>query len=233
MQTCTGFPKAHKSMRSFTETFCFQTTKAESVLGCPVLFVMGAAGNQVPKKKANYLELDENQRFCTVNLKEEGYRILDELSQALSDAICATAQFPSSVMSHILRFGQTSFYAEGQISYSKELPQPPVQRFNYVPTQGEDIPVWYIQLGDAVLLGVKPEVVTPVFLKIRSHSPFIHTLLATLVNGGQGYIAGDIDYDRYTYPGLKTPFYRGTDRVFIREVIQCLDNLIAAPEELC
>ena len=165
--------------------------------------------------------------------EEEGYRILDELSQALSDAICATAQFPSSVMSHILRFGQTSFYAEGQISYSKELPQPPVQRFNYVPTQGEDIPVWYIQLGDAVLLGVKPEVVTPVFLKIRSQSPFIHTLLATLVNGGQGYIAGDIDYDRYTYPGLKTPFYRGTDRVFIREVIQCLDNLIAAPEELC
>lgn len=201
--------------------------KAEKVLGCPVLFVMGAAGEQVPKKKANYLELDENRRFCTVNLAEEGYAILESLSEELADAVCSTAQVPGSAMptNRQLLFGSFAFHADGQVSYSNSLPEPPVLYFDYVPAPGEDIPVWYLQIGDAVLLGVKPEIMTPTFDEIKAVSPFSHTLIATLVNGGQGYIARDTDYERFTYPGLKTPFRRGTDKTFVAKIAHCLQSL--------
>lgn len=210
-------------------------TKAEAQLGCPVLFVMGAAGEQVPRKKANYLELDEDRRFYPVNLAEEGYAILEELSNELAEAVCAAANDGRALQEFdpLLRFGQFAFHADGQVSYSNDLPQPPVLHFDYVPTPGEDIPVWYVQLGQAVMLGVKPEITTPIFDEIRSVSPFPCTMLASLVNGGQGYIATDWDYDRYTYPGLKTPFRRGTDRVFIREAGRCLRALGGKQEEPC
>lgn len=208
-------------------------TKAEDRLGCPVLFVMGAAGEQVPRKKANYLELDENRRFYPVNLAEEGYTILEDLSEELANAVCAAARSGNAPQdpSPVLRFGQFAFHADGQVSYSNALPEPPVLHFDYVPTPGEDIPVWYMQLGKAVMLGVKPEITTPIFEQIQKASPFPCTMLATLVNGGQGYIATDWDYNCYTYPGLKTPFRRGTDRVFIQEVNRCLQAI--GTEELC
>lgn len=201
--------------------------KAEERMGCPVLFVMGAAGEQVPKKKANYLELDQNRRFYTVNLAEEGYAILEELSGELADAVCAAAE--EKVLEREcdarLQFGNFAFHGDGQISYSNELPAPPVLHFDYLPSPGEEIPVWYIRIGKAVMLGVKPEIMTPTFDEMKRSSPFAYTMMATLVNGGQGYIARDWDYDRYTYPGLKTPFRRGTDQVFLREVIRCLHSI--------
>lgn len=208
--------------------------KAETRLGCPVLFVMGAAGDQVPKKKAHYLELDENRRFYPVNLAEEGYAILEELSEELADAICGIAgQGAEPVSSPLLRFGQIAFHADGQVSYPNTLPQPPVLSYAYPQTAGEDIPVWYLQLGNAVMLGVKPEITTPIFDRIKQDSPFPHTLLASLVNGGQGYIATDLDYRRCTYPGLKTPFRRGTDRVFVQEVKGCLQALSESRGKEC
>lgn len=201
--------------------------KAEKVLGCPVLFVMGAAGEQVPKRKANYLELDENRRFYTVNLAEAGYSILEELSDELADAICTTAQTESidQASDVPLLFGHFSFHGDGQISYANSLPQPPVLHYDYLPATGEEIPVWYLQIGKAVMLGVKPEIMTPTFDEIKANSPFPCTMMATLVNGGQGYIARDLDYERFTYPGLKTPFRRGTDRVFLEKVNQRLQTL--------
>lgn len=202
-------------------------TKAEDMLGCPVLFVMGAAGEQVPKQKANYLALDENRRFYTVNLAEEGYEILEELSDVLANSICTTAQSGSvsQLDSAVLRFGHFSFHGDGQIPYANTLPQPPVLHFDYLPAAGEEIPMWYLQIGNAVMLGVKPEIMTPTFDKIKANSPFPCTMMATLVNGGQGYIARDWDYEHFTYPGLKTPFRKGTDRIFEEKVSLCLRSL--------
>jgi len=81
----------------------------------------------------------------------------------------------------------------------------------------ELLTLWGICVGECALLGVKSEVTTPTFRALQSESPFPETLLATLVNGGQGYIATDFDYDNFTYPGLKSPFYRGTDRIFLEK----------------
>jgi hypothetical protein len=201
--------------------------KAEAKLGCPVLFVMGAAGDQVPRYKGNYLDLDENGHFYTVNLAENTYKLLDELSDELSCGICSIVNKeglePES--SPTLRFCEFSVPAKGQVSYPKELPEPPVLSYDYPDAPGEDIPVWYMRLGKAVLMGVKPEIVTPTFTKIKEESPYPYTMIAALVNGGQGYIATDWDYEHYTYPGLKTPFRRGTEPVFINEVHEQLQKL--------
>ena len=192
--------------------------KAEAKLGCPVLFLMGAAGDQVPCKKGNYLELDSQGHFQTVNLAEQSWQILDSLSDALCDSLCQTVNCPSAQpLNGKLRFAQVTFPCPGQVSYSKSLPEPPVQNYHYWASAYEFLTLWGICVGKCALLGVKPEVTTPTFRSLQSESPFPITLLATLVNGGQGYIAADFDYDHFTYPGLKSPFFRGTDRIFLKK----------------
>ncbi|MGN1027180.1 MAG: hypothetical protein ACI4P4_12345 [Faecousia sp.] len=205
--------------------------KAEARMDCPVLFVMGAAGEQVPRQKANYLALDENRHFYSVNLAEAGYSILEALSDELADAICDADTVRE--LTPELSFDHFAFHADGQVSYPKTLPEPPVLHYDYIRTPGEDIPVWSIRIGSLVMLGVKPEIVTPVFDELRAASPFAHTLMATLVNGGQGYIAADTDYERFTYPGLKTPFFRGTDRVFLEQTEAFLKKLWEGAKRPC
>lgn len=201
-------------------------TKAEARLGCPVLFVMGAAGEQVPRQKAAYLELDSNRHFYPVNLQEEGYPILEELSDELCDAIENAWRTPGTAVSApTLRFSQSAFWAKGQQPYPKSLPEPPVRSYTYPPAPDEEISIWYLQLGSVVMLGLKPEIATPTFRAIQDFSPYPHTWMATLVNGGQGYIAIDSDYERFTYPGLKTPFRQGTDQLFLQEVRKNLTAL--------
>lgn len=210
-------------------------SKAEKELGCPVLFVMGAAGEQVPREKASYLALDRKGRFYPVNRREEGYRILETLSDELARCICDIAYTAGVAQpeNSPLRFMHRSFYADGQIPYDNALPSPPVLQFTHAPCAGEEIPIWALQIGTAVMLGVKPEVTTPIFEQIKAVSPFSHTLMATLVNGGQGYIATDWDYDRFTYPALKTPFRRGTDKIFIQkstELLQAMTSIQGVSE---
>ncbi len=192
--------------------------KAEARLGCPVLFLMSAAGDQVPCKKGNYLELDSRGHFQAINLAEQSWQILDFLSNMLCDSLCQTVNCSSArPLNGKLRFAQVTFPCPGQVSYPRNLPEPPVQHYHYLKSADELLTLWGICVGECALLGVKSEVTTPTFRALQSESPFPETLLATLVNGGQGYIATDFDYDNFTYPGLKSPFYRGTDRIFLEK----------------
>ncbi len=179
---------------------------------------MGAAGDQVPCEKGNYLELNLKGHFQAVNLAEESWHVLKSLSDALCESICQTVKSSSGQpLTGSLQFAQVTFPCPGQVSYPKDLPEPPVQDYTYPRMADEFLTIWSICVGECTILGVKPEVTTPVFRKLQSESPFPVTLLATLVNGGQGYIATDFDYDHFTYPGLKSPFFRGTDRIFLEK----------------
>ena len=206
------------------------SVKAEQALGCPVLFLMGAAGDQVPKQKASYLELDGQGRFCPVELRERGYGILETLSDTLAgDILAAAASAPADADGQALRFCTASVACRGQKTYSKALPAPPVLKYRYEPGEAQKLDLWAIRIGEAALLGVKPEITTPVFAALKSSSPFSHTLLATLVNGGQGYIATDFDYEHFTYPGLNSPFQPGTDQIFVQQAQELLNRLCGSP----
>ena len=193
--------------------------KAEETLGCPVLFVMGAAGDQVPRRKAHYLSLDGNRRFKPVDLREEGYAALESLSDELALSIRTAFDAANQPMDDpSLAFDHDILLCAGKKPYPKTLPKPPVLQYDYEPDQDQTLDIWRIRMGESVLLGVKPEVTTPIFHSLEGQCPVPHLLMATLVNGGQGYIATDWDYERFTYPGLNTPFQPGTDSAFIARV---------------
>ena len=200
--------------------------RAEAALGCPVLFVMGAAGDQVPRQKAAYLALDENRHFRKVELREAGYEMLEALSGELAEALlaCAERATPAEA-APLLRYDHRVLVLPAKKPYPKSLPEPPVLHYDYEPADPETLDIWALALGDAALIGVKPEITTPTFAALKARSPFPHTLLAALVNGGQDYIATDWDLEHRTYPGLHTPFQSGADRAFTEAALEMLKAL--------
>ena len=201
--------------------------KAQERLGCPVLFVMGAAGDQVPRMKGNHLALDRDRRFVPVNLAEASYEMLEELSEELFRSILDASQKAVAVSApRELSFLHRSLLCPGKLPYPKTLPAPPVKSYTYEETLPQALDIWTISVAGCVIIGVRPEIPTPIFAGIRRKHADRPLMMATLVNGGQGYIATDWDLDHFTYPGLNTPFRRGTDTLFADAVNDLLAETV-------
>lgn len=201
-------------------------TRAEEATGAVTIFVMGAAGDQVPKIKGNYLTLNSEGKFVTVNLYEKAYDGLSLLGNTLGDDVislvngteCTDEEPELAVM-------ESSLAVNCKKPYPKTLPEPPVLTYEYEPCGEGEITLYSMRIGEAAFMALKSEVTTPIFTEIKRNSPFKHNLMATLANGGQGYIATDSDYERFTYPGLHTDFVKGTDRQFTSFVTEELTKL--------
>lgn len=199
--------------------------KAEAALHCPVLFVMGAAGDQVPRQKGSHLVLDSEKRFVSVNHGEAAYEMLDKLSDELAESILiASDRSRGQTFTPRLSFLHDAVSCPAKKPYPKTLPPPPVQRYVYENDGEQVLEIWMISFGEIVIIGVRPEIPTPIFASLRKRASSPKLMLATLVNGGQGYIATDTDLARFTYPGLNSPFRSGADELFVQTAASMLQD---------
>ena len=66
-----------------------------------------------------------------------------------------------------------------------------------------------LTVGGLAILGVKPELTAVTAAHILAGSPYRHTLVATMVNGGAKYMADRSAYDRCMYEAINSPFMPG------------------------
>ncbi len=189
----------------------------EEKLDTVAIFLMSAAGDQVPREKSAYLALDEEGHFREVNLAEQGFEICERLGCELGeDVLAAVAAAKEEEADPVLKGVTAVINLPGQQTYPSELPAPPVLSWDYPSAPDETLEMGVFVIGQTALLALKSEVTTPIFTEIRKNSPFAHTMMGTLINGGQGYIGTDLDFERFSYPALHSPFAKGADRAFIR-----------------
>ncbi len=191
------------------------------------IFLMSGAGDQVPREKSNYLALDAEGHFKEVNLAEQGYDMRCRLGKELGADVLKTVEAAEEEEDVTLAARTEKLILAGQESYPGTLPPPPVLSYAYPSAPDEVLELSLFRIGQTALIGCKSEITTPIFAKIREQSPFAHTMMGTLLNGGQGYVATDWDYDRFTYPALHSPFARGADGKFIPFVKKTLEKLKA------
>ena len=199
--------------------------RIEEALGAVCLFFMGAAGDQVPRKKGKYLKPDENGVFYEIDSGERGYDFIEELGgQLASDVLDAVSKMPPGDENVTVAVTDSIIRVPGQVRYQNSMPRPPVKFYDFPPAEEQEILIKLLTINDCAILGVKPEIMTPTNLEIKSRSPFKYTLLISMVNGGQDYIPTDIDYDRFEYPALHATVARGTDRLFVDGIERLLKH---------
>ena len=101
----------------------------------------------------------------------------------------------------------------------------PVKKMEYVPEEERKVQVEVIKLGDLAFVGVKPELNCITAAAIRYCSPFRHTLVCTMVNGAQKYMADRESYDRFTYEAMNSPFGKGAAEILTRQALGLLESM--------
>lgn len=179
----------------------------ERELGCPVLFVTGAAGDQAPRQKAVGLEMTADGAMRTTNLQDEAIPVCEalaaELAQAVREAMAGAQP----------RCAQPLVWQERRVILPAKRIERDLHRLHptripcYKPAGETEQPVTLLQLGDVRLIGVRPELSCRTAMEICGEHP--DALVVTLWNGGAKYLPEAEAYDRITYEAQNSPFGRG------------------------
>jgi len=185
-------------------------------------FVMGTCVDQWPILVTNRYVLNRDGSTSRVDIHEAGFILLDLLGERLgaetveaSEGIKANAQPTVEVWRRTLK-------VPSQVSTHGAQTTGPVLSYTYQPGPQIDLRVVLMRIGDIVIVGLQPELASSIGAQIREHSPFAHTIVVTMVEGGARFMADTQSYERFTYEARDSQYARGAAEL----TISGFDNLL-------
>lgn len=198
-------------------------TILEEQLGAPVLFAMSAAGDQVPLEQAWYDVVEDDGTVRKIdNGVQAGLEIVDRLGRRMAQDIAPTISAISCDQS-----APDIRLADGGIEW------PGKGRGKMVPTKTPDyaekgterVGAEVMVIGDVALIGVKPELCAATEAQLQAASPFAHTLVVSMVNGGQKYMPDQKSYDNITWEAQSAPLMPGAAEAWVEMATGLLNKL--------
>lgn len=189
------------------------------------LFLCGAAGDQAPRQKASTNLLQADGSLLPVERKETGISIKnalgDELGAAVLDARKEAALLSSDV--HIAAMNRIFSVPAKVMPDRREVTVRKLPNYQENGTIQSNVEV--LRIGGLALVGVKPELSASIGAAIRKESPFVLTMVATMVNGGAKYMADQEGFEHITYAAQNSPFGRGAAEVLREQALSALNDM--------
>lgn len=160
--------------------------------GCTAIFLTGAAGDQAP---------------ATDNL--------GALATGLASAVTRSLAQAAPLSSGTIEAEELVLNLPGQ-ERADFATLAPTRSYRYMPAPPVPTTLSLLRLGPTTLVGVLPELDSSLGSRVRALAP--HTMLATLVNGGQKYLPGGASYDHIAYEAMNSAFAQGADRVLLSAI---------------
>jgi len=193
----------------------------ERDLGCPVLFLIGAAGDQAPREKAVGFVWERGEMVRT----DLGEAILPSLDAMAGEMISAAMEACAAAK---VMDADTLLTAEAMVILPAKQMERDLRKLRptrippYVPDGKDTQPVTLLQIGDVRLIGVKPELNCITASEISGGDPTIRVV--TLWNGGAKYMADEASCERITYESQNSPFMPGAAEKLVRTAKDMLKN---------
>lgn len=195
----------------------------EEQLGAPVLFAMSASGDQVPVEQAWYDVVNEDGTVTKIDVGVQaglemadrlGRRMAAELAPALENIVCDQT-------SPVIALDQGGIEWMGKERNKMQ----PTKHAEYVPKKMERVDVLTMAIGDLAFVGVRPEINTVTEAQLQAKSPYKHTLIMSMVNGGQKYMPEQAAYDNFTWEAQNTGLMPGAAEVWVEEAANVLNRM--------
>lgn len=200
------------------------STMMEEKFGVPALFCVSAAGDQVPREQAFFEEAVCEGRPAMRDFGvAKGLEIVARLGAEMGrDAIAIAENTKCTETEGQIRHGAVSFPWKGKNGRLKG----PGRSQTEFPVEGEHIVGAEIfTLGNAAFVAEKPEVCCQTELELKAASPFAHTLLICMVNGGMKYMPDRSAYARNTFACQSSMLQPGAAEHFVEVVAAELKGL--------
>lgn len=185
--------------------------------GAAAMFVIGAAGDQAPVRRAMGYAPDARGGYQAIDLHERGIAVAEELGRVLAGEAQAALAKPGMPLTGAVAVGRRTFHAPAKRMNRNLRELRPTRRCDWEPDGEKEQTLELFSLGGLAILGVKPELTCPTLRQIQAQSPYPVTLVATMVNGGAKYMADQSAYERFMYEAINSPFAPGAAELLVRE----------------
>lgn len=191
--------------------------------GSVAFFLVGAAGDQAPCQKAKgWVRTEENDAPKEIDLEDAGPRLAEELGGRIYEEACALLDTPGALLHGEITLTDHSVVVPAKQMNRNLRELKPARACEWVLDGNSVQPLSLMTLGDLAILGVKPELTWPTDRAVKEASPFPHTLIATLINGGAKYMADKAAYDQCRYEAQNSPFAPGAAEILADAAISML-----------
>ncbi len=203
------------------DLFGFAAQALERDLGCVALLLPGAAGDQAPTERAVATEFMADGSCRVTDKREHAYRMLHKQGQALACALAETVSMCALIEGSCIeaRAFDVELPAQERADFQALAPH---HSYEFVPAGQLSTTVYLLRLGAIDLVGVQPEVASAFGSAVRAARP-VHTLFATLVNGGQKYLPAPDAYQKITYEAMNSNFALGAHERLLSSIITALN----------
>lgn len=195
--------------------------KVEAQWDAPVLFLMSAAGDQIPKQTVFYDEADEQGNIRHIDLGvEQGFAWMEELGNQMAEDTLAIGRTviceePVGDLSCV----NTCFRWAGKGRSKVE----PTKHTAYIPEGEKRVPVGVLKLGTEIaLVATQPEMNAVSERELQEKSPIKNTLLVTMVDGGMKYLPDRASFDKVTWEALNSMLMPGAAEELICKAVSLL-----------
>ena len=205
------------------------TRYVENHYGAVSLFMVGAAADQAPIIQANRHVVKPDGTVTRSDVHDAGFAIVDLLGERLGqDTVAAGDGIKTSDVAD-LQIVRRSVSVTSQTGTTVGPPPTgPIKSVDFKPADKTDVPVILIRIGDTVIVGLREELSASTGAWIRSHSPFAHTLVVTMVDGAAKYMPAADAYDRITYEARSSHYARGSAETVATAIIDMLGQMSGA-----
>lgn len=195
----------------------------EEKYGAPCLFAMSAAGDQVPVEQAWYDVVDEDGKVRKIDIGvQEGLKIVDRLGKQMAQEI-------ESILNGVAcsQNAPEIKLASGGIEWpGKERNKMTVTKeAEFVAKGMERVDAVAIAIGDLALVGVRPEMCAVTEAQLQEASPYEHTLIMSMVNGGFKYMPDRASYENITWEAQSAGLMPGAAEAWVDEAVSVLNGL--------
>lgn len=177
--------------------------------GAVGFFLIGAAGDQAPALTAVREQVSADGTRRRLDAGDAAVTVAELLGERLGRAALAATSSATSAPSPT-----ALALVSGSLSVAAQRGRPrerivPTRAYDYEPAGERALPYVVLVLGPAVVVGVQVELNAVTGQQIRAASPFAHTVVATMVNGGAKYLPEEGSFDRFTYEAQSSGYARG------------------------
>ena len=186
----------------------------EEKWNCPVLFLMSAAGNQIPCKSVLYDEVLPDGTVKPTDLGVElGLRYAEELGQQMAEDVLRIGEMIScGDMNGDVQSRNSGFEWEGKARSRVQ----PTREAAYSAERMMKVPVYTMCLGDEIaLVATRPELNAITEKQLQEASPMQTTLLVSMVDGGMKYMPDQKSFDKVTWEAQNSMFMPGAAEAFV------------------
>jgi hypothetical protein len=188
-------------------------------------FLVGSCGDQAPAFRSKRYTIDKDKKWSQVDAQDAGWLLLTVQGERLgteavrvSETIRTSGGGSGSTVRLLTDTVTVDTMAMGH-------PTGPTKTYDFTPTGTADVPVWILQLGNGVFVGVEPELSTDTALAIKKHSPFPHTAVMSMLEGGSKNMAEAQSYARITYEAMDSSYAQGSAETVAAKIGAMLHSL--------